>query len=221
MRRSILLVLMFIMILPGAVAAGRRTELRLKVPEPPPVAATQRVIFIDRITDQRHFEDRPADPSTPSMAEGEVASIPAAQRSFYIARVRDGYGKARNNLFLEKSQPVEEVVRELLTKGLTGMGYRVVTEPPGAGDDAITMDVEIEQLWGFIEVRGGGWTGDMPKMAGEIRTILKVRGGEGKGSYEVSARARHGFALMTAGHWVKMFEELFRDYQRDLAREKF
>lgn len=222
MRRPILLVLLILLSIPGVVMAGRRSEIRLKVPEVSSGQATNRVVLIERITDNRRFEERPADAATPSIAEGGVASTPAEQRRYYIARVRDGYGKARNNLFLEDSQPVEEVVRELLTKGLTGLGYRVVSDRAQAGDDALVMAVEIDQLWGFIEVKGGGgWSGDIPKMAGEIKTTLTVRGPGGNGRYEVSGRALHGFGLMTSGHWVKMFEELFSDYQNNLARVKF
>lgn len=220
--RRLMLALPVLLLIPGVVAAGRRSEIRLKVPEVAAAKSADRVILIDRITDNRRFEDRPAEASTPSVAEGGVASTSAEQRRYYIARVRDGYGKARNNIFLEESQPVEEVVRELLTIGLAGMGYRVVSDRSQAGGDAMVMDVEIDQLWGFIEVKGGGgWSGDIPRMAGEIRTVLNVRGPNGKGRYEVSGRALHSFALMTSGHWVKMFEELFRDYQKELARVKF
>lgn len=222
MRRSLLLVLLALLLLPGPVAAGRRSELRLTVPEAGPAPAAGRVVVIERITDRRRFEDRPATAATPSIAEGGVAATSAEERRFLIARVRDGYGKARNNLFLEPAQPVEEVVREVLVKGLAGMGYRVVADRAQAAGDALIMEVEIDQLWGYIEVKGGGgWAGDIPKMAGEIRTVLNVRGPNGNGRYEVSGRALHSFALMTGGHWVKMFEELFRDYQQDLARVRF
>lgn len=221
MRRPLLLLLLSVLLLPAPATAGRRSEIRLKVPEVSSSQAAGRVVFIDRITDLRRFEDKPAEAATPSIAEGGVAATSAEQRRYYIARVRDGYGKARNNIFLEEAQPVEVVVRELLSKGLAGMGYKVVADRAQAGAEAMVIEVEIDQLWGYIEVKGGGWAGDIPKMAGEIRTVLNVRGPNGNGRYEVSGRALHSFALMTAGHWVKMFEELFSDYQKNLARVKF
>ncbi|MBU0486076.1 MAG: YajG family lipoprotein [Proteobacteria bacterium] len=221
MRRLGLFFLLILLLVPGGVEAGRRSEIRLKVPEPTVAGKSGQLIVLGRINDNRHFEDRPAEADTPSIAEGTVATINADQRRYYIARVRDGYGKARNNIFLAQSQPVDEVVRELLTKSLTARGYKVVSDQAKGSDKAITMDVEIDQLWGFIEVKGGGFSGSIPKMAGRLKTVLIVKGPEGKARYEVSGSALHGFGLMTGGHWVKMFEELFRDYQKNLERVSF
>lgn len=221
MRRLVLSFLLFLLLLPAQATGGRRTEIRLKVPETASSAKARQVVVLGKITDNRRFEDRPAEASTPSIAEGGVAGTSARERLYYIARVRDGYGKARNNIFLHPSQPVDEVVRELLTKSLGELGYQVVSDAGKGGAKAIHMDVEIDQLWGYIELQGGGWGGSMPKMAGRIKTVLKVQGPSGKGRYEVSGAALHGFALMTAGHWVQMFEELFLDYQGSLARVRF
>ena len=219
MRRILALLLVLLLSAPALVEAGRRTEIRLRVPAPYPASSRrQEVIVLGAITDNRRFEDRPAQASTPSIAEGGVKSVPAKDRAFYIARVRDGYGKARNNIFLGRAQPVEEVVRELLTKSLAGEGYTVAGDAGKAGGRVITIDVEIDEFWGYIEIRGGS----MPKMAGRIRTVLNVKGPGGKGGrYEVSGSALHGFGLMTGEHWVQMFEELFLDYQKDLIRVKF
>jgi uncharacterized lipoprotein YajG len=222
MRRLGLLFLVFFLAAPMPVAAARRSEITLKVGSPAAGPSRNQVIVLGKISDSRRFEDRPAEASTPSVAEGGVNSATADQRRFYIARVRDGYGKARNNIFLPPSQPVEEVIRELLSKSLTALGYSVVSDPSRTSGSAIAMDVEIDQLWGYIEVKGGGWTGSIPKMAGQIKTVLKVKGpGAATGRYEVSGSALHGFGLMTAGHWVQMFEELFSDYQQNLARVTF
>ncbi len=221
MRRLGLCFLLFLLLAPVAAQAGRRSEIRLKVPESLTVGKGKGVIVLGKITDNRRFEERPSEASTPSIAEGGVAGTSARQRSFYIARVRDGYGKARNNIFLKPTQTVEEVVRELLSKSLTAQGYQVVSDPAKGGAKGIQMEVEIDQLWGYIEIKGGGWGGSMPKMAGRIKTVLKVQGPGGKRRYEVSGSALHGFALMTAGHWVQMFEELFLDYQGNLARVRF
>jgi hypothetical protein len=221
MRRLGLFFLLLLFLVPASAQAGRRTEIRLKVPQSFAGAKGRQVIVLGKITDNRRFEDRPAAASTPSIAGGWVAGTSAGQRSYYIARVRDGLGKARHNIFLAPSQPVEEVVRELLTGSLKGLGYQVVSDPAKGGAKAIHLEVDIDQLWGYIEIQGGGWGGSLPKMAGRIKTVLKYQGPDGKGRYEVSGSALHGFGLMTAGHWVQMFEELFLDYQGNLARIRF
>ncbi|MBU0675054.1 MAG: YajG family lipoprotein [Proteobacteria bacterium] len=219
MRRIFLVLLL--MVFGVAQAEAGRTEIRLNIPKLSQGSNRQQLVYLRMITDNRTFEDRPNEASTPSIAEGGVASTTPEERRFYIARVRDGYGKARNNIFLDPKQPVEQVVRELLTACLSAQGYRVIGEPGQAGDNILIMDVVIDQLWGFIVVKGGGWAGDTPKMAGSIKTVLNVTGADGaKGRYEVSGEALHKFMLMTSGHWVKMFEELFDDYRKNLERVK-
>nr|WP_320048716.1 hypothetical protein [uncultured Desulfuromonas sp.] len=221
MRHFLCSLLLISLLLPSTAMAGRRSEIHLQIPAMSATGGSQGgVVVLGKITDLRHFEDRPAVASTPSVAQGGAASLSAEERLYYIARVRDGYGKARNNIFLDPAQPVDQVVRELLTKSLTGLGYKVV-DKNSAGKNALRIDVDIDKLWGYIEVKGGGWGGSLPKMAGQIKTVLKVKGPNGSGRYDVSGTALHGFGLMTAGHWVKMFEELFKDYQADLARVRF
>jgi|GEM_PF-6877239 len=221
MRRPVLFCLMLLLLAPVAAQGGRRTEIRLNVPVPLTAGKDRQVIVLGQITDHRRFEDRPAEASTPSIAEGGVAGISSGQRRYYIGRVRDNFGKARNNVFLSHDQPVEEVVRELLTKSLAAQGYRVVSESAAGDTQALTMDVDIDQLWGYIEIGVGGLGGVAPAMAGRIKTVLKVRGPGGEKNYEVNGSALHRFMKMTPEHWVQMFEELFLDYQGNLARVRF
>ncbi|GAB6081253.1 hypothetical protein JCM30471_01670 [Desulfuromonas carbonis] len=221
MRLSVLCLLL-LMLLPTASDAARRSEIALTIPAFKGARGDAKgVIYLKSVSDNRTFADNPREANTPSIAVGSVATTPAKERRFFIARVRDGYGKARNNIFLKPDQPVEKVVRELLTDALASYGYRVVGDAAAAGPEAIVMEVAIDQLWGYIQVKGGGWSGDIPKMAGEIKTTLITRGPGGKGRFEVSGTALHRFTLMTAGHWVKMFEELFGDYQKNLGRVRF
>lgn len=220
MRRPIFFLLILMFLVPVPVQAGRRIEIRLRIPQPLTSGHDLQTIVIGRITDNRRFVDRPAQASTPSIAEFGVGGTNAKQRSFYIARVRDGFGKARHNIFLVPNQPVEEVVRELLTRSLAAEGYKVVNDPNRAGARSLTMDVDIDQLWGYI-VTGLEWGGAVPVMAGQIRTILKVRGPDGTKDYEVNGSTLHRFFKMTREHWVQTFEELFLDYQGNLARLRF
>lgn len=222
MRLSVLSLLLLMLLLPSASSAARRSEIALKIPAFKDARSDAKgVIYLKSVSDDRIFADQPREANTPSIAVGSVATTPAKDRRFFIARVRDGYGKARNNIFLKPDQPVEKVVRELLTSALTSHGYRVVSDAAAAGSGAIVMEASINQLWGYIQVKGGGWSGDIPKMAGEIKTTLTTRGPGGKGRFEVSGMALHRFTLMTAGHWVKMFEALFSDYQKNLGQVRF
>ena len=220
MKRLFLAILLLLLLVPHS-AMARRSEIKLNIPEMGAGTANGQVVFIGEVTDNRHFEDRPAEASTPSIAEGGLKSTTAEERRFYIARVRDGYGKARNNIGLERSQPGEDVLRDLLTKCLQAKGYQVVRNKDEAGGKAIVMDVEIDELWGYIEVVAGGWSGSIPKMAGRVRTVLKVKGPGGRGRYEVSGTALHKFGFMTEKHWTLMFEELFTDYGKNLQRVDF
>ena len=215
MRRRILFFTLILMALAVISDARGRAEIVLDLPAAADAAGGDGpTVFISEISDDRRFEDRPAEANIPSVAEGGVAATTPEQRLFFIARVRDGYGKARNNIFLDPSQPVDLVVRGLLEEGLADLGYRVVGDPAQA---TVTVDVAIDRLWGYILVKGGGWAGTTPKMAGEMTTTLTIRGpGETVRQVEVSGETIHKFGLMTKKHWVQMFSELFEDFLQNL-----
>jgi carbon monoxide dehydrogenase subunit G len=89
------------------------------------------------------------------------------------------------------------------------------------GKGEITLEVNVDQFWGYIVVAGGGWTGNALTMDGEVKTTIATQGPQGKVSFEVSAKASHKFSLMSAKNWVLMFGKLMDDYIAKFPADKF
>jgi len=220
MARSLCLVIAVLLVTALPVGADGRGEINIEVPAPAPTQASgSGNVCITDVIDNRTFEDRPAEANIPSVAEGGVAGLTPEKQSFMIGRVRDGHGKARNNIFSKSDWPVDVIVKRAISDQLAAMGYSVVSDP---GQATITVEVSIDQLWGYILVRGGGWGGSTPKMAGEISVTLATHGpGDRVGRYEVSGKATHKFGLMTGKHWTLMFSDLLTDAMKDLGKVTF
>lgn len=71
----------------GGCVLGRRT---LTLPELPQavVAAPKGVVYIGAISDDRHFENHPDDPSTPSI-DGDVATLTPELKDRMVGRQRN------------------------------------------------------------------------------------------------------------------------------------
>ncbi|RYD66115.1 MAG: hypothetical protein EOP83_05835, partial [Verrucomicrobiaceae bacterium] len=54
---------------------------------------------ITKVSDSRQFQNKPSDPSTPSV-DGDVSSMSAAERSRYVGRQRNTYGKGMGDVAL-------------------------------------------------------------------------------------------------------------------------
>ena len=203
-----------VLVLGGLVSSAcARGELTLKIPEgTPPQSLLNKKVYIQSVTDKRLFQDHPRDANVPSLAAG-LEKTTDEQRSHAVVRVRDGNGKARNNLFSIKTQPVEAIVHGIVRAALIQRGYTVVATEAEADAGTTRLTVDINQFWGYIKVVAGGWAGVIPTMEGEIKTTLILPGdGDASHSFTVSAKATHKFGLMTGKHWVLMFSELTDAY---------
>ena len=220
MRPATIVGVVLLALAPVAGSAAGRGEIVVEVPAAGAAGASRSLsVCIAAVVDNRSFEERPAEANIPSVAEGGVASLTPERRAVLIGRVRDGNGKARNNLFTGADQPVEAIVRQAVGNQLTAMGYTLVADAAAAD---VTVEVSIDRLWGYILIEGGGWGGGMPTMAGELATTLTSHGpGDTSGRFQAAGTARHGFGVMTGKHWSLMFGELLTSYMKDLATISF
>lgn len=102
-------------------------------------------IAIGDISDARQFENKPGDPSTPSI-DGDVYTLTPERRSTYIGRQRNTFGHAMGDIALPAGQTVQAKVADLLREGLKQKGYEVV-------DTATTENratVEVQQFWSWM-----------------------------------------------------------------------
>lgn len=220
MKRNVLAAMILLVFFPFA-GHGRESGLTIPIPAArktvPPKGKT---IFLRVVTDDRRFEDRPGTANIPSLA-ATLARTTSERKSLAVARARDGYGKARHNIFMGTSQPVESVIRDVVCNALTAKGFTVVTQAAQTGRKALVVDVSIEQFWGYILVAGGGWGGGGMSMNGEMSTVLTIVDGGRVFKLPVTAKASHRFMLMTKGHWAQMFNEMLVDYLNNFDKISF
>jgi hypothetical protein len=120
-------------------AVGRRT-IALNVPVSAAAQEVKGTIAIAKVTDERHFENEPAQASTPSI-DGDVNTASRDMLKTMIGRQRGGFGKALGDVALTPPANVETETQALITEGLRRRGYTVGANPRGDSVDVRTLDV--------------------------------------------------------------------------------
>jgi hypothetical protein len=198
----------------GVQAAAK--GLKLDVPEiKSPADSKNLKVIIRSITDKRVFEDRPKTPDIPSYGIG-LAKATREMQHLVVGRARDGYGKARRNVFLKKGQTVESLTENLIANAFKGAGYTILNKKQTADRDTLIIDVAIDKFWGWIRVNPGGalmGSGAM-YMDGKILTTLRVtRNGKKAGHWMISGEGSHRLGIgVTTRNWLKLFRLMFEDY---------
>jgi uncharacterized lipoprotein YajG len=135
--------LLFLILQSGCVT-GRR-ELTLTVPPDAASGVTAGRVFIAAISDDRQFENKPDDPSIPSIS-GDVATLSAQDKDRMVGRQRNGFGHAMGDVSLAGDQSVTQQVRALVEQGLHAAGFQLTSEP--AAPNAMT--VSIQEFWSWM-----------------------------------------------------------------------
>jgi len=200
-RRAALL-LPVLLVLGGC--ATDRSVLSLAVPTATTVG--DKVAVIESVSDQRHFEADPDDPSTPSLKKGAKYALDAEARKAAIARKRNGYGHAIGDIVLAPPQTVETITRQLVANGLQERGYRIV-DAASAPSDALRVKVAIEEFWSWLTP--GFWAVDMEA---KLRTLLQCGGTDRQ--VEVAAYAKKSAPTGRDGNYQEAYERAFQDYQQ-------
>jgi hypothetical protein len=200
----------------GLLAGSAQARgLRLEVPAAKaPAAAQAQTVWIQSVTDKRAFEDRPRAADTPSLAAG-VASTKPEVRVTAVGRVRDGYGKARANVFLAPPQTIESLARELVANAFRGAGYTVLADEKAVARDTLKVTVTVDKFWGWVDVAGGGALVGGPGMymKGDVLTTLAVTAPRQSWTLMICGQASNRLGVgVTGSNWVKMFAALFTDY---------
>jgi hypothetical protein len=150
---------------------------------------------IARVSDSRQFQNNPGDPSTPSV-DGDVSSMSAAERSRYVGRQRNTYGKGMGDITLGGSATVPEKAKEIVAEALAREGYQV-----GSGGSAVSVDVK--KFWAWMTP--GMWA---ISLEARIETVVSV-GGK---SVRAEGYGKNLCQTATSGNW----EEAYRLAVEDL-----
>jgi hypothetical protein len=193
-------------LLSGCVTGTRSMDVGLErgsVAEAP--AATKGNVVFGEVTDTRHFENKPGDPSTPSV-DGDVNKLSAVERSRYIGRQRNTFGHAMGDIALPGGKTVQTKMVEIMTEGLRQRGYAVVAN----GTDANKVSVEVQDFWTWM-------TPGFFALSFEARIGCKVTiEHDGKTSvFQVRGYALNHGQVAKDKNWQEAFEEAFADFLKD------
>lgn len=210
MKLPIAIVLGAAIVLQTGCVTGRRTlDLPVKTATASP-SATRGQVYIASVTDDRTFENKPSDPSTPSI-DGDVTKMTAAEKDQMIGRQRNTYGHAMGDIGLPAGQSVTKKVRLLVEEGLRRDGYQVSTDPGSPNSIAVS----INEFWawgtpGFVTLT----------FEAKISCTLTVNNGDG-GAHRATARGygRNPGQVARDANWQDAYDLAFDDFMKNLGGE--
>lgn len=166
-------------------------------------------IAIGPITDARHFENKPSDPSTPSI-HGDVNDLSVEAKSRFIGRQRNTYGHSMGDITFAEGQTVQTKVADLLREGLKRRGYDIAAS---AAPES-TVNTEIQQFWswmtpGFIAL----------SFEAQITCKITVTSGGKQASFIVKGYGLNHGQVAKDGNWQEAFEPAFQDFLKNLGQQ--
>lgn len=203
MRRALLaflLALSFIFIGTGCVL-GRRT-IALPVQTLTKPAATKGAIHIANVTDNRRFENKPSDPSTPSI-DGDVTSLSIEQKNMMIGRQRNGYGKAMGDIALMPGDSVNQRVRLLVEHALEQRGYEISTDAA----TKTSASVSIDEFWAWFTP--GMWT---VTFESRVYCTLVLQRADKPATVVIKGYGTNHGQFAKDANWQLAYERAFKDF---------
>lgn len=200
---SLTVALIVICALTTGCATGRRT-IALNVPTSTVAVAEKGRISITRVTDERHFENKPAQASTPSI-DGDVNAVSRETLKTMIGRQRGEFGAALGDVALTPPATVETQAQALVTEGLKRRGYAVGTS--SSGD---SVEVLVKEFWawfrpGFAEIA----------FEADIRTVLSFTVAGQKRTLEVKGHGREEGQMASDEHWQRAYALAYEDFLKN------
>lgn len=204
MKHTLFLLSAVALLLPSCVL-GRRT-INPEIPTAPH-AASKGTVTIGTVQDVRAFENKPAQPSTPSV-DGDHTTLSSDEKSRMVGRQRNGYGKAMGDIALPSSSSVPAKMRELLAEAFARRGYAVAN---GSGNRA---DANVQQFWAWFTP--GMWVLDFEAA---IQCQITITKGSTKRSFTVKGYGSNGGQVASNTNWNQAYERAFADLLTKLDAE--
>lgn len=180
---------------------GRRA-LPLSVPALPAAQIARGEAAVTSVTDRRVFQNKPSDPSTPSV-DGDVNTYSADQKAAMIGRQRNGWGHAMGDISLPPGGTVTQTGRQLVEEALKHHGYRI-TSSSSAG---ATASVVINELWAWMSP--GAFTLDFQA---KVNCTVTLRKGGRSTVVVVSGYGLNHGQVAKNENWREAYEIAFRDF---------
>ena len=198
---SALLIPLTVSVLLSGCVLGER-HLTLKIPKGPS-ASVKGDVAIATVVDSRRFEDKPSDPSTPSV-DGKVASKTKSELSQLVGRQRNGYGHAMGGIGLGGGRTMPDVMRELVSEGFSRRGYATKATSQNR------VHVDVEKFWAWMTP--GMWS---LGFEAQIESSLSYKGR----NFRVRGAAYNGGQFAKNANWEEAYEMAFEDFLKNLNTE--
>lgn len=164
-------------------------------------------ITVASIEDFRVFQNKPSDPSVPSV-NGNYLSMPVAEKSRMIGRQRNSFGKAMGDIALPPGHSIHSKTEELLTEAFARRGY---TLSSGSGNRA---SAEVRRFWAWFTP--GMWYIQFEAI---IDCQVTVSKGGRKRSFTIRGHGINGGQVASNRNWNQAYEEAFKDFLVNLDVE--
>ena len=187
---------------------GRRT-VALPIPSLSGSVPDKGEVGIGSVVDNRHFENKPVSPSTPSI-DGDVNTLTPDQKSTFIGRQRNGYGHAMGDIALPANDSVTLRARLLFEEGLKRRGYKVAK----ADGAANLIDVSVDEFWawftpGFATI----------SFEARIRCSVTVKRGDKVTKSVVEGYGKNTGQIASDENWQLAYSRAFAEFMVRLDRE--
>jgi uncharacterized lipoprotein YajG len=187
---------------------GRRT---LDLPVPAAAATTEGnrgSVYVASVSDARKFENKPSDPSVPSI-DGDVNKMSAAEKDHMIGRQRNSFGHAMGDIGLPADDSVTKKARTLVEQGLRSSGYRVTDDPKAPN----AVAVSVNEFWAWS-------TPGFVSLTFEAKMECQLTVHSADGSTHTAVVRGYGKNLGQVakdGNWRDAYTPAFEDFEKNLG----
>lgn len=183
---------------------GRR-NIDLEVPAAAKVVdGSKGTVSIAAVVDKRKFENKPSDPSTPSI-DGDVTTMSAAERSKMIGRQRNSWGKAMGDISLNEGQTVESRTRQLVAEAFKRRGY-TVTDTKSKN----RADVVIDKFWAWFTP--GMFAVDFEA---DVRADVNLSLNGRTSKFTVAGHGKNVGGMASNENWQEAYARAFEDFLKN------
>jgi len=212
MKKLLPLAALAALVLNSGCVTGQRT-IDLAGPPTAPAAATVAAVkgkvCITAVTDHRTFQNKPSDPSIPSI-DGNVAKLTPDKQDKMIGRQRGTWGNAAGDIALPAGDSVTQRVRALVTQGLRARGYEV-TDDAGA---PTTVAVTVDEFWSWMTP--GMWA---LTFEAKLHCVITLKNAAGSATLDVRGKGLNHGQFAKNENWQQAFEPAFKDFLANLDTE--
>ncbi len=201
MKLPILALIGAAIVLQAGCVTGRRS-ISLPISTHAVSSATRGQVYIASVTDNRHFENKPSDPSIPSI-DGDVTKLSALEKDRMIGRQRNTWGKAMGDIGLKDDDSVTKRVRLLVEEGLRRKGYGISLDPKAP----VAAAVSVDEFWGWGTP--GFWA---LTFEAKIQCTISVTTARGAQKSIVKGYGINHGQVAKDANWQEAFDPAFEDF---------